>query len=133
MPGIFSDEILKALAAATAVTDTEGRTSSQPDVVERPVPGIGAGPYAALGVGQGLDTWSTLGAIHRGGAEGNSGVYGAHPSPTRLIGTKAVMTLPVMLAMHELSKTHPKIAKTLGYGGGILGGLLATLNSRVER
>jgi transcriptional regulator with XRE-family HTH domain len=79
-------------------------------------------PYVALMASQGADTWSTLSAFHRGCQEGNTALYGAQPSPARLVATKAAVTVGLGLGMRLLERRgHARLAKVLAYSGAGLG------------
>lgn len=92
--------------------------------------GVGIAPYAALAGGNAADVLSTWYALSHGAHEGNgllpSGMAG-------IAATKAALTLPELLAMHFIGKTHPTIAKILGFAGGGVGAAMATHNLRLGK
>jgi len=75
----------------------------------------------AMGGGQLADALTTIQALHQPGLEeGNSGLYGAHPSAGRVLGTKAATMIPTGILLDKLYTTHPKLAMglALALGGG---------------
>lgn len=105
--------------------------ATQPAIVEQAQPqdqGIGPAPYLSLFAGQGADAASSLYKLQHGYDESNP-IYGSKPTPARIIGTKAALSLPLALLMRHLSNTdHPTAAKLIGYLGGIEGAVPAAIN-----
>lgn len=92
--------------------------------------GIGVWPYAAFVGGQVADGWTTKEALDRGAKEGNP-ILGNNIA--QILATKAGIDVGVALAMKKLSKTHPKIAKALGYASGTIGALATGHNLKAAR
>lgn len=123
MPGPFSPEALQAVVhALSAHADTATRTETPQ--------GIGPLPYLAFAGGQAADAITTAQAIGRGAREGNP-LLGK--SLASILATKGGIDLLTLLAMRKLSANHPKVAKTLGYVGGAVGGAAALHNTAVGR
>lgn len=87
-------------------------------------------PTAALAGGAVFDVVSTTRAFERGCLEGNTLLYGARPSPARLVGVKAAGTVGVVAFMWFLQKTgHSTLAKVFGYGAGAASATAGVLNT----
>ena len=85
----------------------------------------------AMGVGQGLDTVSTIQALNRGAVETNP-LLGARPSAAKLIAAKLPM-IGVGWLLTKVHPRHPKIAKGTAYVIGAVGAGLAIHNARKGR
>lgn len=86
-------------------------------------------PYAVLASGQAFDVASTRIAIKRGCVKGNRIYRSAEPTTKRLVATKFVVVGAVAVAAAVLDLNgHPKLARWLGYGGGVTGFGVGALN-----
>lgn len=86
---------------------------------------------SAMGIGQALDTVSTIGALNRGAVEANP-IYGARPSPAKLIVGKLPL-IGVGWLLTKIAPKHPKLAQGTAYVIGGIGAGLAVHNSRQGR
>ena len=85
----------------------------------------------AMGVGQGLDTVSTIQALHRGAVETNP-LLGARPSAAKLVAAKLPM-IGVGWLLTRIAPRHPKLAQGTAYVIGGIGAGLALHNARKGR
>mgnify|MGYP001603554268 CR=1 FL=1 len=92
--------------------------------------GMGPWPYVASAAGDGLDLWSTAASLSRGGREANP-LLGS--SLKTIVPLKAAGSVGFLLALRQVAKHHPTLAKWLGYGNGIGKGAIALHNHRVAR
>jgi hypothetical protein len=102
--------------------------ASQVECQERPGMKVA---LAAMAIGQGLDTASTLHALSRGAVEANP-IYGARPSAAKLIAGKLPM-IGVGYLLTKIAPRHPKLARGLAYTIGGVGAGLAIHNARQAR
>lgn len=115
---MFSDDNLRAVADRMTgeprppVTPSSTEQSSGPSMMW---------PMVAAGVGDLGDIISTRIAMSHGADEANPLVPGKnHPwGNTAVLGAQALGT---QLLIRALSRSHPDIAKFIGYGTGALGG-----------
>ena len=124
---LFDDEALKRYAL---MAQMPGPPVPADESVQGPR-GAGVGPYAAAAVGQAADVISTKRAFDRGAKEGNPLFRGM--SLGQIAAVKAGTTAGLMLAMRQIAKTHPRVAKWLGYGAGTAGAIAALHNRRVMK
>jgi hypothetical protein len=85
-----------------------------------------------MGVGQGMDTVTTLQALQRGAVERN-GLLGGHPPAAKLIAAKAPLAVIGWLLAKKVHPSHPKLAAGTAFVIGGVGAALAVHNSRVAR
>ena len=94
---------------------------------------IGPAPSVVLTLGSSIDLATSLSAIHSGrGKEGNP--FLAHIGTPGLVAWKAGATTGMLVLLRKLAaEGHPKLAKTIGYVGGVALGGLGVHNARVGR
>ena len=96
-----------------------------------PARGIGPGPYVASALGDLADAVTTVGALRRPNVrEGNPLMGNSLP---RLLALKGAGSVGFLLALRQVAKYHPTLAKWLGYGNGIGKGVIAARNTQVGR
>lgn len=119
--------------AALDVLVAQELAKPQPAVYRQAEPRVGAAPYATLWLGQGADVATTVVALSQGTAVEGNPIFGAHPSPARIIAVKVGVAGAMTVAMRVLGKKHPTGAKAVGYATGALGAAAAILNARYLR
>jgi hypothetical protein len=93
---------------------------------------LGPGPYVAFALGSYADTHSTVSCIRTGTCrEAMPMLFGK--SPNGVIASKSLATGLMLVAMRSYERAgHPKLAKWIGYGGGIGMALIAARNVHVS-
>lgn len=134
MPGPLNPAVLRAYADPAYL-------SSAPVQVPQTEPGpnwMGRLGLPALIGGQGLDAATTIAALRDPSVqEGNTWIYGAHPSAARVIGIKAAMAVPMGLLLDQAYRHAPagslqrKIAMAGAIGMGAIGALAGAHNLHV--
>lgn len=71
----------------------------------------------AMGIGDGLDAFSTIRGLGKGLREGDP-IYGSHPSIGRVLATKAADAGLGYLLDKKLYPTHPKLAEAIALMSG---------------
>lgn len=128
-PDVLRDAILKSEAALS--TDADQAAATPAPRTHTLMHRIGLPLMAA---GQTADAVSTAQALKRPGtAEGNAGIYGAHPSAAKIALIKAGTMAPVGYMLDKMYTKHPKIAMGIAAALGGLGFGAAVHNSQVGK
>ena len=103
---------------------------ASPLFAQSPKP-LGPGPYVAFTLGSYADTHTTVACLRAGTcAEAMPMVFGK--TPNGVIASKTLATGLMLLALRSYDRAgHPKLAKWIGYGGGIGLTLIAVRNAHV--
>jgi hypothetical protein len=93
---------------------------------------LGPGPYVAFTLGSYADTHTTVACLRTGTCrEAMPMLFGK--SPNGVIASKSLATGLMLLAMRSYDRAgHPKLAKWIGYGGGIGMAIVAARNAHVS-
>jgi hypothetical protein len=84
------------------------------------------GPQTALVIGSALDAGSTIYALRTNPRAYEANPILAHGGTVGVLAGKVATTAALTWAISRLAPTHPKVARWVGYGGGIaLAGLAA--------
>lgn len=103
MPGPLSPDVLARYADPASLSRSAPVTSAAddgPNWMHR----LGLPVMAA---GQGLDTGTTVAALRNPDLYESSALFGAHPSPARVIGTKAAVMVPLGLLLDHVYEQAP--------------------------
>ena len=101
------------------------------EATPQPTASIGVAPYAALIGGHAFDAGATVDGWRRGLRETNPLIGDSH---SKLLAAKAGGALLTSLGMRWLDKRgHDKLAKFIGYGGGIYSGAQGARNLTLGR
>lgn len=122
-------QALEQTLLAQAVERATATKSSQPVPKMKGEKGL----FRKLGLpvmigGQAADAISTIQALKRPGVYETNPLLGKRPSMGKLLGMKALTTLPAAFIFDKLAAEHPKLALGLALGTGALGFGLAARN-----
>lgn len=115
---LITPQMMALAAQAQAANDAASLSGNQPLTAPKEKSkdsALGNMIRAALvAIGAGMDVDSTRKSLHQPGLEeGNSWMYGKHPSLGRLVATKAAINLPLLWMMHKMAEKNPKLAMSL--------------------
>lgn len=92
-----------------------------------------SGPQMVLVIGSSLDAASTIYALKTNPRAHEANVLLAQGGTAGFLAGKLATTAGLTWAVGKLAPKHPRIAKVIGYGGGVALSGLAVRNVRVSR
>jgi len=121
--------IVFAVVFVLTATLTHAQETPSPGALQPTTPRLDWTPYVVLIAGQTADAVTTARNYGRGFTESNP-MFGTAPSLGRVLTIKTAETAGLSLLVWQLQRTgHPKMAKFIGYFGGIGGVVPAVINT----